>query len=236
MVLFLTSSPTGDLDGKYVPDGIDTRCGFLDTLKARWKQPSRVLIITASPDLPAANDEMREFFESACLKSGLELSCFDLWDRRTKDFSREALQSYDVIFLGGGHVPTQNAFFREISLPASIRNFKGIVIGISAGTMNCAETVYSSPEEPGEAVDPAYRRFIPGLGITSTNIMPHYQVIRDEIKDGLALFDEIIIPDSIGREFVVLPDGSFVLEENGTRTINGPHYFVTNGIMSQKYE
>lgn len=30
--------------------------------------------------------------------------------------------------------------------------------------MNCADTVYAQPEEPGEAVDPDYQRFIPGLG------------------------------------------------------------------------
>lgn len=236
MILFLTSSPTGDLDGKYIPDGIDTRSGFLDMLKARWKQPSRVLIITAAPDNAPGNDEMCEFFANACLKSGLSLSCFDLWDSRTENFSREVLHSYDVIFLGGGHVPTQNAFFRSIHLDENIRGFEGIVIGISAGTMNCAETVYSSPEEPGEAVDPSYRRFIPGLGITRTNVLPHYQLIKDSYKDGLSLFGDIILPDSRGNEFVVLPDGSFVLEENGARRIYGPHYIVSNGSMSQKYE
>jgi len=31
--------------------------------------------------------------------------------------------------------------------------------------MNCADTVYAQPEEPGEAVDPDYQRFIPGLGL-----------------------------------------------------------------------
>lgn len=236
MVLFLTSSPTGDLDGKYIPDGIDPRNGFLDMLRERWKYPSRGLIISASPESYVANDEMRGFFENACIKSGLSLSCFDLWDWRTQDFSRERLASYDVVFLGGGHVPTQNDFFSKIGLRESFYGFNGIVIGISAGTMNCAELVYASPEEDGEAVDPGYRRFFPGLGLTRTNVLPHYQLVKDQYKDGIPLYDGIVIPDSWGREFVILPDGSFVLEENGFRGIYGPHYIVSNGYMSQKYE
>ena len=236
MVLFLTSSPTGDLDGAYVPDGIDTRSGFLDMLRERWKQPSRGVIISAFPDNFPANDEMRGFFEDACIRSGLGLSCFDVWDFRTEDTSRERLMSYDVIFLGGGHVPTQNAFFAELSLREKLQGFDGIVIGISAGSMNCAELVYASPEEPGEAVDPDYRRFFPGLGLTRTNVLPHYQLVKDDIKDGIPLFSAIVLPDSRGREFVILPDGSFVLEENGTRGIYGPHHIVSNGFMSPEYQ
>ena len=70
------------------------------------------------------------------------------------------LCAYDVIFLGGGHVPTQNAFFHRIGLREKIRNFDGIVIGISAGSMNSADVVYAQPELPGEAADESYQRFL----------------------------------------------------------------------------
>ena len=229
MILFLTSSPTGDLDGKYVPDGLDPRSGFLEEVRKVWRSPSRCLMITASPDCYAANDEMTEFFRRALSRSSLPCSAFDLWDGRTEDVSEKALLAYDVIFLGGGHVPTQNAFFRKIALREKLQGFGGIVIGISAGTMNCADTVYSSPEEPGEAIDPEYRRFFPGLGLTELNILPHYQVIRDDVLDGKKLFEEIVLPDSAGRRFLVLPDGSFVREENGLRQIFGEHRWIADG-------
>ena len=41
--------------------------------------------------------------------------------------------------------------------------------------MNSADIVYSQPEEEGEAVDPAYQRFLTGLNLTKTNLLPHYQ-------------------------------------------------------------
>jgi len=49
------------------------------------------------------------------------------------------LYDYDVVILAGGHAPTQNAFFHKIKLKELLKIFDGIVIGISAGTMNCAD-------------------------------------------------------------------------------------------------
>lgn len=219
MILFLTSSPTGDLDGKYTCIGFDNRNGFAHEVKKYWRNYAKVLMISAFPDDRAANKEMGEFFHSAILKTGLACSKFDLWDcdilRDPSLYSRERLQAYDVILLGGGHVPTQQAFFRKLHLRESIAGFDGIVIGISAGTMNSADLVYAQPEEPGEATDPQYERFIQGLGITKLNILPHYQLAKNSYKDGMHLFTEITIPDSKGRTFYAIPDGSYIVDYNG---------------------
>ena len=81
----------------------------------------------------------------------------------------------DLIILAGGHVPTQNAFFQDIGLRKLIKDYQGVVLGISAGTMNAADRVYIQPEEPGETV-PEFQRFGEGLGITRINVLPHYQM------------------------------------------------------------
>ena len=150
-------------------------------------------------------------------------------DYRTINFSKETLHSYDVIILGGGHVPTQNVFFHRISLREKIQDFDGIVIGISAGTMNSADLVYAQPEEAGEAVDPNYQKFITGLGLTGINVCPHYQMVKDFYLDGMRLFEEITYVDSHGHEFVALPDGSYILSENGVETIWGEAYLIKDG-------
>lgn len=105
-----------------------------------------------------------------------------------------------MLILAGGHVPTQNKFFERIRLKEHINNFDGILIGISAGTMNCAEVVYAQPELEGESIDKKYERFLSGLGITNFMILPHYQDIKDDILDGQHLFEDITYPDSYGRE------------------------------------
>lgn len=232
MIAFLTSSPTGPLDGSRPVEGFDTMNGFREQLASRWPKDARCLMITAFPDDAAANDQMRDFFSEAVRLSGLSCVCFDLWDVRTPPLSAHALHSYGVLLLGGGHVPTQNAFFARIGLRQKLHGFSGIVIGISAGSMNAAETVYAQPEEPGEAVDPAYRRYLPGLGITKTCILPHYQMVKNRLLDGKRLFEDITYPDSFRQPFLALCDGSYLLCENGKETVFGEAYCIRNGEIS----
>ena len=233
MILFLTSSPTGPLDGSRDVEGFDERNGFVDQLRKYWKENSRCLIITAFPDDAQANDEMRRYFDDTLYKAGFSHSIFDIWDGRTEDYSRETLNSYDVIFLGGGHVPTQNAFFHRIGLKEKIAEFQGIIIGISAGTMDCAEIVYAQPEMPGEGVDPDYVKFMPGLDLTKINVLPHYQMVKDNELDGMRLYEDVTYGDSFGHEFLVLPDGSYVLSVNGMETVYGEAYVIADAKMEQ---
>lgn len=231
--VFLTSSPTGDLDGRYQVEGFDDRNGFRENLRTVWPERARCLMITASPDAFEQNDEMTAFFAEAVWKSGLTLECMDLWDGRTEDFSSECLHSYQVIFLGGGHVPTQNAFFTDIHLREKIQSFEGVIIGISAGTMNAADVVYAQPELPGESVDPDYEKYLTGLNLTKTMILPHYQMVKDNILDDRKLYEDITYGDSKGRKFLAIPDGSYVICRDGKETIYGEAYYIRDGRKSR---
>ena len=233
MTVILTSSPTGPLDKSRIVDGLDTKNGFIETLRKRWKADAKCLLIAASPAESQCSDGMRDHLRGALEQSGLTVSAFDVWDDRTQDFSQAVLCTYDVIVLGGGHVPTQNAFFQRIELREKLQVFSGMVIGISAGSMNSADVVYAQPELPGESVDPNYRRFIPGLGLTKVNILPHYQMIRDTELDGKRVFEDITYPDSVGREFIALSDGGYLLSEQGRETIFGEAYRIADGNIEQ---
>lgn len=233
MVLFLTSSPTGPLDNSRPVWGVDRKNALEENLRRYWRHEARCLMVSAAPEDDEFNDRVPG--EIACLleESGFSCSCMDSWDARTPELTAEDLQNYDVIFLGGGHVPTQNAFFHRISLREKLRQFHGVVMGISAGTMNCADVVYAQPELPGEAVDPGYTRFLPGLGLTGLNILPHYQMVRDWWLDGQRLYEDITFADSVGREFLALPDGSYVLSEYGRETLYGEGWRVADGCIEQ---
>ena len=95
------------------------------------------------------NFQFLRFFKDTFNYRGLSMETLDLWDDRVEDYSKVTLDAYDVVFLGGGHVPTQNAFFERIGLRHKIKDFTGMIIGISAGTMNSADVVYAQPEMPG---------------------------------------------------------------------------------------
>lgn len=229
MRVFLTSSPTGPLDGSRPVRGLDDWNHFIERLRDGWPDPARCLMITAFPDDIPASEQMTGFFRQAVEGSGLRTACFDLWDCRTLRSEVRSLCSYDVIFLGGGHVPTQNRFFERLQLREAMEGFTGTVIGISAGSMNSADLVYCQPEEPGEARNPAFVRWLRGLNLTATEILPHYQMVKDRILDGLSLYREITAEDNRGHRFLLLEDGSYLLCENGTETVYGDAWCMVDG-------
>ena len=229
MLVFLTSSPTGPLDGSRRVVGLDKKNHFVDNLRKYWKDGAKNLMITAAPDAYEQNDEMILFFENAVKTDGFTCAPFEVWDLRTQAFSKEKLHSYDVIWLGGGHVPTQNKFFEEIGLREMMEGYKGIVIGISAGTMNAADIVYAQPEHEGEAVDPDFKRFMNGLNLTKTQILPHYQMVKDWYLDGMRLYEDITYGDSYGHKFLALEDGSYLMIRNGEETVWGNAYVISDG-------
>lgn len=233
MILFLTSSPCddnvpGDLP---IPCILDARNGFVDALKARWRPGTRCLIVCAAPDAFAHNDEMRDTFASAFAFHGLTYKKFDLLDARNERDAGKLIDRSGFILLAGGHVPTENAFFARIGLREKLAGYDGIVMGISAGSMNAADVVYAQPEEAGESIDPEYERFIPGLGLTKLNILPHYQMVCNNMIDGRRLYEDITFEDSIGHAFLVLVDGSYVLEEADRCEVHGEAYLIFSGKM-----
>ncbi len=233
MILFLTSSPSGPLGAPN--DGIllDESNGFVNRLRDCWQDDIKGLIISSDPENFDGNDEMAEFFGMAFPNSGLPMDGWDVWDFRSEPYSEEDLNSYGVILLAGGHVPTQNAFFHLIGLKDLIQAYEGIVIGVSAGTMNCAELVYAQPELPGEAIDPGYQRFIEGLGLTDIMVLPHYEAVKDDMLDGMRLFEDITYQDSFEHEFTVLVDGSYIMIADGETRLFGEAYEICDGILSQ---
>ena len=235
MILFLTSSPVGIYRSNAPVDyqGFNPANGLAEQLRHYWPERARCLLISAFPEEYALNEQMQRDFAGIVADTGLSLACMDLCDARNGRERAAGLHRYDFVILGGGHVPTENAFFHAIGLPERFRGFRGIVMGISAGTMNCARTVYAQPEMPGEATDPAYRRFIPGLGLTEYNILPHYHAVKYDRVDGLRLMEDITCPDSMGRTFYALPDGSFLLQIDGRAEIRGEAYRIRDGVFTQ---
>ena len=76
-------------------------------------------------------------------------------------------------------------------------------------------------------------RWISGLGITKTNIFPHFEALIDEILDGLRLIEDITYADSMGHEIIALNNGSFIVIDNGTEMLYGEAYSIKNGEQRQ---
>ena len=228
MICFLTGRT--DLSGK---EELNPANRFVDELRRCFPRPCRALFICSDPDGWEKTDLYasltRLYFENA----GFAFERFDTLDGRNEARAAELVRGANLLILSGGHVPTQNRFFARIGLRELLRDFGGVVIGISAGSMNSAELVYAQPEEEGEAVDPAYQRFLPGLGLTKTMLLPHYQEVRDDVLDGLRLFEDITYRDSIGKSFYAIPYDSYLFIENGREELRGEAWLIRDGVLRQ---
>ena len=225
MIIFLTSSPSGPLDKPNDAHLLDEQNQFIDKLKHYWKDEMKGLMIAAFPSHYSQNDEMTSFFKDAFSNSGIPFQTLDLWDYRCRD--KDVLE-YDMIILAGGHVPTQNAYFQSIQLREKLETYQGIVLGISAGSMNSADLVYAQPELPNET-NPHFSRWLKGLNLTKLHLLPHYQMVKDYYLDGKRLFEDVTYPDSYQEPFYCLVDGSYIFIENGKTTLYGEAYQIKNG-------
>lgn len=227
MKYFLTSSPSVSMDGAINPAN-----GFLYALERCIPIRSRCVFITSNPDDASYSDHCAVCMCKAFEDVGFKFESFDLLDRRTASRAREMVLSSDWIILGGGHVPTQNDFLQDIQLARILECYDGVVMGISAGSMNCARQVYAQPEEKGEAKSLRYKRFLKGLGITDVQILPHYYMCKDIKVDGLRVYEDIAMPDSRGgKRFYVMPDGTYLYGNNGHEEIRGEFWIIENGVM-----
>ena len=235
MKLFLTSVMGENYweDGVPKPQMIPEVNNWRATLKKELSGAKKGLLIAATPDAYDMNDGMRNDMQEALKMTEIPIDGIDICDNRNPQEIKPLLEQADFVVLSGGHVPTQNAFFVKIGLKELIHKFDGVVIGISAGTMNCADIVYACPEEEGESIDPEYKRYIPGLGLTTINVLPHYQHLKDVILDGVRMVDDIALKDSYNKSFIALVDGSYICVENGKSVIYGEAYRAYNGKMEK---
>ena len=233
MTLFLTGSPTRFGEPFFTQDN-----GFRAEVQAALAQVTgpdrrpRVLLISAAPDDRGFTDSVRKGMSDCIHASGIGTEKIVMLDRRNAAKAPELVRWADWIILCGGHVPTQNRFIHEIGLKELMKSFDGVVMGCSAGSMNCADHVYSHPELPGEARDPQYKRWLRGLGLTDINLVPHFEQVRYALVDGLRLFEDVAFPDSWGHRFYTFQDGGYVIQKKGRPAeLRGEAYEITRGAM-----
>lgn len=219
-------------DGVRIPHHFGNKNGILDIIKKLTPKQEHFVFVASVED----NYEATDLYANIAIESfkmTFPFKKYTVLDGRTKDRAREIISSADFIFLCGGHVPTQNKFFQNINLKEIIRDTNALVVGGSAGSMNCAKTVYAQAELEGESIDPNYQTYIPGLGLTDISILPHYEERIDYTLDGKSILNEISLPDSKVRPFLAYGDGTYIHDNQTTQTLYGKAFLFNNGEITQ---
>lgn len=205
---------------------IDNRNGLVQQLKKSVKNRTTLVFIASSPSAYETNDTYAKIlFESFAL-SGIEFKNLVVIDDRNKNNLESIIENADLIFLAGGHVPTQNEFINEIGLKSLLNNYNGVILGQSAGAMNLAELVYNYPEDESEISEV---KIYKGLCQTNLGIIPHFDVTNFQKNDETDITNSWIKEQSMQVKLYGIPDGSYIVcNENGCN-FYGDIHIICNG-------
>lgn len=228
--LFLTSSL--DCYRKTESGKEITKCNnsnhFIDRLKAYKEITPTFVFVASNPDGAGKTDDYSNTVVQALNMDGFGIENLIIIDHRFKGDIEKTILSADIIFLAGGHVPTQNKYFEEIGLKEILEKYNGIVIGQSAGSMNCAEEVYVQPEIREEFYDKSFKKLITGLGLTKIKVMPHMNRAKIDQIDGTTTYD-MCLEDSKTIAHYGIYDGGFIEIGNGIAVSYGKTLLFKDG-------
>lgn len=223
MKYFLTSSPC-----IYGQRAFNPKNQFVDELLRQIPAKCHATFICSDPTRYDFNDHIANDMLVCFKQIGIDFISFHVIDDRNAHECTPFILNSDLLIFAGGHVPTQNAFFKKIDLKTILKQYDNVIMGISAGSMNCSKLIYAIPEACGEASNPNYQRFISGLGITTTMLIPHYNLLKGTYVDSYLIFEEIAIPDSLNQRFYTLMDGSYIYGDGIIEEVRGECYLIEN--------
>jgi len=148
-----------------------------------------------------------------------DLKYFNLIDGRTsKEDGLKLLEQADIIYLQGGDPFVQLEYIKSNKYDIFLKNYKGIILGLSAGTMNLGNIGFYSKDE-----DYPQTIFYEALGLTDLTIDPHFDINDDErVKEALQ--------GSLKHKIIGLPDYSaLVVSDNDVIDYFGANYVFENG-------
>lgn len=228
--LFLTSWIGGydRQDELKTPTKLNNINGFVDRLKLACDDINILTYIASDPqDYEKCDEHANRLIKNLELEGFNPIKVYIIDDRTNFDI-QEAINNSDIVFLAGGHVPTQNNFFKKIGLKQILQEYNGVIIGQSAGSMNCAELVYAQPEEPEDFEDKNFQILIAGLGLTKFNIMPHINNAHCFEYNGVTMYD-MCLEDSRKIYHYGIVDGGFIEIDDSSAVAYGETYLFKNG-------
>ena len=139
-------------------------------------------------------------------------------DRKTLTECQALTKNASAIFLMGGSPHLQMEFIKANGLLPILRQFNGVIMGISAGAMSMAEHTFYSADKNFNI-----SHIHKGIGLADISVAPHF------FPDDEALLIDDILSFSYIIDIYAMCDDSAILFFDGKKTIFGEIYFVSKG-------
>lgn len=150
-----------------------------------------------------------------------DLQKFYLIDGQTpREIGAALIQSADIIYLQGGDPFYQMDLIRTNGYDRLLRDFDGIILGLSAGSMNMGKTAYYSKDTDHPATC-----FYTGLGLVDITVDPHF-----DLQNATQVYEALQY--SRKQSITGLPDYSMIRVHNENTSYHGSYYIFKGGKMT----
>lgn len=205
---------------------------IITNIKKNLPHKNKVVIVANNPNTYEINDNWAKIRFQSFKMTGLKFKEYILLDNRNVQNAKKILENASLIILMGGKIMCQMKFLKKIGFKKLLNNFNGVVIGLSAGTMNMCKNTLNFPEENADLGQPLATK---GLGFLDEFILPHFNGISYPYQyDGIDVIKDYALPFSYKRDILAIPDGSYILLNKNQSTIHGDAYIIHKGIVYKK--
>lgn len=131
--------------------------------------------------------------------------------------AQKAVKEADVIWLSGGDTPTQFYYLQKYGLVTVLKQHDGVIIGMSAGSINMAETAICTLS-CGHFKQEIYD----GLGCVDISVEPHF--VRSKVSDELL---------ELSKKYTIygLCDNGFIVCSADCMECYGEIYKISHGTV-----
>lgn len=135
--------------------------------------------------------------------------------RMTPIEAQKAVAEADVVWLSGGDTPTQFYYFKKYGLDSVIKRHNGVIIGMSAGSINLAQTAICTV-----TCEHDKQEIYEALGCVNLSVEPHFN--REAVTGELL---------ELSKEYVIygLCDDSIIVCTEGNVEFVGEIYKLSGG-------
>ncbi|BCN30828.1 Type 1 glutamine amidotransferase-like domain-containing protein [Anaeromicropila herbilytica] len=166
------------------------------------------------------NDYYYSHFLDMFVKIDIHFDNTYLIDSRTsKEVAQRLIETADVIWLSGGDTPTQFNYLKSYGLLPFIKNSSGIIIGMSAGSINMAKTAICTIS-CGHTEQKIYE----GIGVVDIFVEPHFN--NSDVSDELL---------ELSKQYSIygMCDESLIIYENEEPIFLGDIFLIENRTVKQ---
>ena len=193
---------------------------FTNCLKSLQFKTDKFVFVASDFYSHHTTDNYFHYFYNMFLKENIKFTNTSIIDSRmTPEQAQSEIFSASVLWLSGGDTKQEYEYWKEYNLLDAIKQYNGIVIGMSAGTLNLAKTVVCSTSfENDEQIT------YTGIGAVDITVKSHF----DENVD-LEKLKKV----SQQSPFYLMTDESFIVCNNEKTEFYGDIYKMEHGILKK---